>query len=228
MSKRAVPLACLLVFATAGMLPAQDADSTRAGETGTTADRSWSTELWAGYGNNSTLQISLGDIAGVDVAFTSIGFSRHLAGGSRFELRQTVELLPAVFVSSLSWDRVETDCPTGKHCRLPSGFGSTGAVYGFGLSPVGLETRWALASAAHIFAGARGGATWFGREVPLEGGGRLHYFAGLGAGVRVRLGRAGWLRVGYEAHHLSNANTAPENPGMDWHIWNVGLSRTSP
>lgn len=228
MTKRAVPIACLLLALAAGSLRAQSADSARAPDAETTPDPSWSTELWAGYGNNSTLQLKLGDIAGVDVAFTAIGISRHLAGGSRVELRQTAEVLPAVFVSSLTWDLVEMDCPTGRHCRLPSGFGSTGAVYGFGLAPLGLETRWKLADAAHLYAGARGGATWFGREVPLEGGGRVHYFGGLGAGLRFRLGHAAWLRVGYEAHHLSNANTARENPGMDWHIWTVGLSRQTP
>lgn len=219
-------LATLLLVAAGGSLGAQRADAAPAADSTSAPGTSWSAEIWAGYGNNSTLQLHLGEIAGVDVAFTAIGASRRLAGTSRVELRQTVELLPAVLVSSLSWDVVSEECPNGRQCRLPSGFGSTGGVYGVGATPIGLESRLRLSDAAHLFAGGRGGAVWFGGDVPLEGGGRVQYFAGLGAGVRVRLAGTAWLRVGYEAHHLSNASTAPQNPGMDWHIWNVGISRS--
>jgi hypothetical protein len=223
--RRASALATLLLAAAAGSLAAQEADAEPAADSASTPGAAWTAEVWAGYGNNSTLQLHLGEIAGVDVAFTAIGASRRLAGTSRVELRQTVELLPAVLVSSLSWDIVSADCPTGRRCRVPSGFNSTGGVYGIGATPIGLETRWRLADAAHLFAGGRGGAVWFGGDVPLEGGGRVHYFGGVGAGLRLRVAGTTWLRIGYEAHHLSNANTAPQNPGMDWHVWNVGISR---
>ena len=223
--RRAPALASLLLVAAAGSLGAQRTDVAPAADSASAPDAGWRAEIWAGYGNNSTLQLHLGEIAGVDVAFTAIGASRRLAGTSRVELWQTLELLPAVVVSSLSWDVVTADCPSGRNCRLPSGFGSTGGVYGIGATPIGLETRWRLADWAHLYAGGRGGAIWFGGDVPLEGGGRIHYFGGLGAGVRFRLTGTAWLRVGYEAHHLSNANTAPQNPGMDWHVWNVGISR---
>ena len=231
MSPRTAALASLLLAAAVGTLGAQrtdaaaDSGSAPAADSGHAPASGWGAEIWAGYGNNSTLQLQLGELAGVDVAFTAIGASRRIAGGRRVELWQTVELLPAVLVSSLSWDVVEADCPSGRQCRLPSDFGSTGGVYGIGASPLGLEARWGLGSAAHLFAEGRGGAIWFGDDVPLEGGGRVHYFGGLGAGIRVRLAGSAWLRVGYEAHHLSNANTARQNPGMDWHIWNVGISR---
>jgi hypothetical protein len=34
-----------------------------------------------------------------------------------------------------------------------------------------------------------------------------------------------WLRVGYKFHHLSNAKTAPSNPGVDAKVFLVGLER---
>jgi hypothetical protein len=38
----------------------------------------------------------------------------------------------------------------------------------------------------------------------------------------VRVGGAHWVRAGYKYHHLSNAYTAPLNPGVDGHVLHAG------
>ena len=226
-TRRAVVVA-LLSALPLGLAPAQAADSEPAHDAAPSTPSAWSTEVRAGYGNNSTLQLHLGEVAGVDLAFAALGASRRVAGGEALELRFAAEALPLLAISALRWDDVLTDCPSGRQCRLPSGFRSSGTIVGVGASPLGLETRVRLTSTTRLYAGARGGAVWFSSEIPLEGGGRLHYFGGVGTGLRIDVAGGAALRLGYEAHHLSNANTATQNPGLDWHLWIVGLSWRDP
>ena len=99
-------------------------------------------------------------------------------------------------------------------------------VAGAGIAPVGFELRWAAADRFGMFGGSTIGALWFTRRVPVPNARAFNFTFDVGGGVRWRVGERLWLRAGYKFHHLSNAMTAPENPGIDAQVFYVGLERS--
>jgi Lipid A 3-O-deacylase (PagL) len=96
---------------------------------------------------------------------------------------------------------------------------------GAGVSPLGLQFYSAPIGAARLFAGASAGGIWFNRDMPVAGARRFNFALQLGAGAELLSRGSGVLLVGYKFHHLSNAGTAPLNPGVDGHVFYVGLMR---
>ena len=100
-----------------------------------------------------------------------------------------------------------------------------GPVYGFGASPVGLELVGPRLRAVRPYLAGAGGLLWFTRNTPEPEARRLNATFELGAGVRVARGDRRALMLGWKFHHLSNAWTAPYNPGLDGNVFYVGLVR---
>ncbi len=98
-------------------------------------------------------------------------------------------------------------------------------VLGAGLAPAGVQLYTLSTRPARFFLGASGGALWFTRDTPVPHARRFNISAEGGGGVEIlsRDGRA--LVVGYKFQHLSNAGTAPLNPGVDSHLVYVGVLR---
>ncbi|HEX8848104.1 MAG TPA: acyloxyacyl hydrolase, partial [Gemmatimonadaceae bacterium] len=69
------------------------------------------------------------------------------------------------------------------------------------------------------------GFLWFTRNTPEPEARRLNATFELGAGLRVARGEHRALMLGWKFHHLSNAWTAPYNPGLDGNVFYVGLVR---
>ena len=66
---------------------------------------------------------------------------------------------------------------------------------------------------------------WFTREVPAAYSRAFNYTFEVGGGVLWRLRARNSLRIGYKFHHLSNAYTAPNNPGIDGAVLLLGFQR---
>lgn len=121
-------------------------------------------------------------------------------------VRQT-PLVPGVFVD----DRWVVDE------RSPRG-----TSYGAGLKPLGLQVvrKWEPLS---LFAGVTSGFVIFDKPTPAANARKLNYVGEVEAGLRVRTGVRTQLVALYRWNHISNADTAEINPGLDSHMLFLGL-----
>ncbi|HEX2781359.1 MAG TPA: acyloxyacyl hydrolase, partial [Gemmatimonadaceae bacterium] len=100
-----------------------------------------------------------------------------------------------------------------------------GPVYGFGASPLGLELFGPRMRVVRPYFAAAAGFLWFTRNTPEPEARRLNATFELGAGLRVAHGERHALLLGWKFHHLSNAWTAPYNPGLDGNVFYLGVVR---
>jgi hypothetical protein len=96
---------------------------------------------------------------------------------------------------------------------------------GVGVSPLGLQLYSAPFGNARLFGGGSAGGIWFNRDMPMVGARRFNFALQLGTGVELTARSSGALVLGYKFHHLSNGGTAEVNPGIDGHVFYVGLMR---
>lgn len=99
------------------------------------------------------------------------------------------------------------------------------SVVGAGFSPLGLQFYSTRHGNTRLFGGGSAGGIWFNRDIPMEGARRFNFALQLGTGVELTARNGGALVLGYKFHHLSNAGTARINPGMDGHVFYLGLMR---
>ncbi len=103
--------------------------------------------------------------------------------------------------------------------------GSTEAeppALGFGVAPLGIGLRLSMDENVTLFGTGAAGATWFSREVPVEGARAFNVSIEWGGGLEIRTAYGPALHVGYKFLHLSNVYTATENPGVDAHLFYLG------
>ena len=158
---------------------------------------------WLVMGGLGT-SIGSGSRAGHQQAFHAIEWARpvsgeHGSGVLRGRLAMAIELTP-VYVAFQS-NRVE----------------------GIGISP--LVFRWNLREWGPIqpYLELAGGVVGTNHDVP-EGTTRWNFTTHGGVGGRVSVAERWGVVAGYRFHHLSNANTAPRNPGINSNVGYVGLS----
>lgn len=101
----------------------------------------------------------------------------------------------------------------------------SGFVYGAGLSPLGLHLSAPVSGAVRVFAGGSVGGIWFTHEVPLPYARSFNYALEFGGGLDVATGPSHVIVIGLKVHHLSNMNAAVSNPGLDGHVFYLGLLR---
>ena len=102
--------------------------------------------------------------------------------------------------------------------------GDPGPVAGFAVSPFGVEAQRRLGDRWRTFGALAVGCVWFSREVPVPFSRSFNYTLEYGGGLLWRHGPRTSLRIGYKFHHLSNNYTAYENPGLDAHVFLLGVS----
>ena len=101
----------------------------------------------------------------------------------------------------------------------------SGFVYGAGFSPLGLHLSAPLWAGVRAFVGGSVGGIWFTREVPVPYSRSFNYALEFGAGLDVAAGASHVIGIGFKVHHLSNMSAAIANPGLDGHVFYVGLLR---
>jgi hypothetical protein len=99
------------------------------------------------------------------------------------------------------------------------------SVTGFAVSPLALQAQVRITSRLRAYASGAGGVVWFSRAVPVADSRAFNYTFELGGGVRWQVRPRESLRIGYKFHHLSNAYTAPQNPGLDAKVFLIGYER---
>jgi hypothetical protein len=98
-----------------------------------------------------------------------------------------------------------------------------GAVYGTGLVPFGLQGEARLTNNVDIYSMAGLGGAWFSDFMPQDGARRFNFSIEFGGGFLVGTQHRRAWQIGYKFHHFSNMYTARENPGVDGHVFYVGM-----
>ena len=172
--------------------------------------RQWEIGARVGGGPSIVTQ-AYGGVPDGDLLMASVYVTRPVVRWKGFAAGYFAELTPLVIMtkvpgtSGISWD--------------------SSAVAGVGLQPVGVRFSQQIAGSVLAFAEAAGGGAGFTRAVPKPDARALNFLASGGGGVRVgKRGRGRAYLLGYRFTHLSNAYTAPNNPGYNAHIFYLGVT----
>lgn len=196
----------------------------KAARSDTTKTAPWRVGAFVGIARNSPSRRFLGSTAGFDHLFLGLEALTPVLRLGPVQVSYGVQLLPLVRASG-SIEHVEVVYDSGvvalaarrtRVVQVPV------TAYAFGLSPFGLQIAAPLASAVSLYAATAAGGLIFDRPFPTARARRVNFTLEFGGGVLVRVAREQWVRVGYKYHHLSNAYTAPENPGLDGNVFYAG------
>jgi hypothetical protein len=87
---------------------------------------------------------------------------------------------------------------------------------GFGLIPAKILVPFG-SSAVKPFGFFSAGMLFLNDKLPAGDGASLNYLINLGAGLEFSISQKTSLQIGYHLQHLSNGNSAGQNPGIDFH-----------
>jgi hypothetical protein len=179
--------------------------------------REWS--VWAGISFDSPSGRFLGETE--DRAFLVAGFqhSRVFAASSEMAFAYTLEMIPVAVVTN-NPDTTTSRLRDGRIDRRVE----RSSVYGVGLAPIGLKTYFFPESSTRPFFSASAGFLTFLKAVPVPDARKFNFTFDFGAGIQIATSARTVMTIGYRLHHLSNANTADLNPGLDANIFYFGLS----
>jgi hypothetical protein len=104
-----------------------------------------------------------------------------------------------------------------------NGTGQRVYSYGIGGSPVGAQVNFVHYRHVEPFLTVSGGFLYFNHR--MFGATQLNFTAQLGIGVQLfTSSQRTAIDLGYKYHHISNANLGNQNPGMDSHMFFIGVS----
>jgi len=131
-------------------------------------------------------------------------YTRIVYKSERFALRYVAEFVPLSLVGDPQWN------------------GQRVYAYGIGGSPVGIQVNWVRHHRIQPFLASGGGFLYFNRQ--LFGATQLNFTFQVGIGMELFTSDHHSLDIGYQYHHISNANLGRDNPGMDSHVVFVGVT----
>ena len=190
-----------------GLIVALTLVCTAAAQEGATLRRG-SQELgfWGGYSPDSSVGIGTAtDRAFFDLnAQYAITFwtPKHVA------IKWVSELVPMALVNE----------PTEyffNHKHQLTGFQQGATTYGGGATPLGMQVNLLNGHRVQPFFDAHGGMLYFTRQEPVPGSSHFNFTFNFGAGVQLFAWHRSSMLIGYKYHHISNDETAPQNPGID-------------
>jgi len=92
---------------------------------------------------------------------------------------------------------------------------------GEGISPVGFQWNFLPRHKLQPFFVSHGGYMYSSKPIPVAAAGSFNFTFDLGAGIELYRTKTRSIRAEYRYHHISNHNTAPENPGIDNGLFQV-------
>lgn len=217
MSAARLPVLALAMVAATGIASAQNSGELRPGDRFLAA--------WAGASFYSPAAVRFGHTPNRDLFLAAARAEWILESAGSFALAATADLIPLAIVTNNPTYRREPYPPFATQAGTFKRQTGSAPVYGAGLSPLGLELYGPRARGARVYLAAAVGGLWFTRETPVPDARRFNFTFEYGGGVRVPMRSRGALMVGYKFHHLSNAYTAPRNPGLDGNVFYVGVAR---
>jgi opacity protein-like surface antigen len=100
-----------------------------------------------------------------------------------------------------------------KHVQTGKRAGAT--TYAGGVTPLGMQINFLNGHRVQPFVDAHGGMLYFTRQEPVPNSSQFNFTFNFGAGVQLFTTRRSSMLLGYKYHHISNNETAPQNPGVD-------------
>ncbi len=160
--------------------------------------------VWAGGSPDSN--VAIGKTPDTSLALLGLRYGRVLGDWDWASLQYTLDIIPAagVFAS----ESVRRD----------------NAIYGWGLSPLGLKFNFGQQSWVKPFVGASVGFLYFTDDVPVPRSSRFNFTPEFGVGVQFFTTPSHAITIGYKYHHISNGNTHRRNPGLDSNVIYAGFS----
>jgi hypothetical protein len=139
-------------------------------------------------------------------AFLNIQFIHSELSSNKFRVQLGSELIVA------GWIQYPNDGINGPR----------ESVIGLGLVPIRFNLPFSDKENS-AFLTSSAGVLMTDKAFPDHRGTRLNYILEIGLGYQFRIGSSRLLHAGYKLHHLSNGNSAAENPGIDSHMLFIGL-----
>jgi opacity protein-like surface antigen len=142
-----------------------------------------------------------------------------------FSVAATSDIVPLAMLTHTPTYTTRTIVfPSGGTAQLKEETGNK-PVYGTGAMPFGFNLRASTMPRVRLFAATSVGGLWFTRDVPLPDARRFNFAFEYGGGVEFVGNNDRAVVIGYKFHHLSNANSAAINPGLDSDVIYVGMTR---
>ena len=171
--------------------------------------------FWAGYSpDNPTLIGRTTDRPFFDV---NVQYAHVMITGNNWALKYIAEIVPVAIIEQPQ----QGHTMSGKPEDLP---GSKQNIYGAGISPFGLQMNLRRGSMLQPYINGTAGVIYFTDKVPVEDSSNFNFMLGLGAGIEVWYRENQSLIFGYKYQHISNAGTAPQNPGVDSNLFYIGFT----
>jgi len=204
--------------------------------------------VFAAYSNDSS-HILLGDVEQRRLLEFGFSYSRRLLQNGKVNWQYNAELLPVALESDPRVTSVETFtspfqtiftntyAPIGA-CHADSGSFNqtvngvtTSYTYvdtcsrqwtiGEAMSPVGLQWNFLPRRKTQPFVDAHGGYMYSTQPIPIQGAGNFNFTFDLGVGLEFYRSKTRSIRAEYRYHHISNHDTAAQNPGIDNGLFQV-------
>ncbi len=193
-------------------------------------------EAWGGLANRSPQWGILGETPGMNFGVIALRYSQAFGAapvaGQLPAWEWTFDVIPLALMSPplISLRGTGVPCESAVLCVEVPSIASTerfppGSAFGFGVAPLGVVRRFARDRRASPFVAVNGGALVFDRRVPTTKASRFNFTASAELGLRIGPPDESALTVSYRFHHISNAGTAGENPGLASHLITLGLHR---
>lgn len=95
---------------------------------------------------------------------------------------------------------------------------------GFGLSPIGFVLTQPSSKSVTPFIQTTGGVIYMESNFPTDKSRRLNFTFDITVGGNIKINSSSTVSLGYKFHHISNAETGSENPGLDSNFLFLTLS----
>lgn len=92
---------------------------------------------------------------------------------------------------------------------------------GEAISPVGMQWNFRPAHKLQPILDGHGGYMYSAKNIPVDSAGSFNFTFDVGVGLELYWSRTRSIRVEYGYHHISNGNTATQNPGIDNGLFQV-------
>ena len=92
---------------------------------------------------------------------------------------------------------------------------------GQALSPAGMQWNFRPSRSLQPFATAHAGYLYSTQPIPVDSAGSFNFTFDVGAGVELYRSRTRSIRAEYRYHHISNGDTANDNPGIDSGLFQI-------
>ena len=144
-------------------------------------------------------------------------FSWVLLTSKHMALKYVGEIVPLAIIHQRTEYYVDKN---GK----PAGSQQGGFTYAAGVNPLGLQLNFRRGHKWQPFVDGRGGLLYFTHDVPVPNSSQFNFTFHWGGGIQVFTGKKSSISFGYRFQHLSNAETAPRNPGVDSNMIFFGMA----